>query len=380
MGLLGVGVVLLWIVAGVLCWLGYQLMRQNGRMLLRLDELEARLAQRKPTPAPAPHRPSGLPIGSPAPAFDLPDLNGSRMDLEQLRGRRVLLIFFNPNCGFCRQMAPDLAAVQGDGRPEQPIPIVITTGGLEANRQLVREHTIRYQVLLQQQMEIASAYQVTGTPMGYVLDEQGRIASPLAVGAQALLTLATASSTITIATIDGGVPDALANGNGHKRYRGNRSLADSHIIRNGLPAGTPAPNFHLPRLEGGDLSLEEYRGERTLLVFSDPTCGPCTQLLPELECISRHMLDLKVVMIGRGDPQANQEKVAAYGLTFPIVLQRQWEISRAYGIFATPVAYLVDEAGVIAADVAVGVESILKLVEASAGTGTGTKEVVSGPV
>jgi hypothetical protein len=83
-------------------------------------------------------------------------------------------------------------------------------------------------------------------------------------------------------------------------------------------------------------------------------------------------------MIGSGDFQANQEKVAAYGPTFPIVLQRQWEISRAYGIFATPVAYLVDEAGGIAADVAIGVESILKLVEAKAGTDT--KEMVPGPV
>jgi peroxiredoxin len=358
MSLLGVGVVLLWIIAGVLCWVGYQLMRQNGRVLLRLDALEARLAQCESTPAPAPHRPSGLPIGSPAPAFGLPDVNGSRVELEQLRGQRVLLIFFNPSCGFCRQMAPDLATLRVDSRNGHPVPVVITTGGLEANRQLVREHNIRCQVLLQQQMEVASTYQVNGTPMGYLLDEQGRIASPLAIGASALLALVTVPSTV-IATADGGAtPDVPAKGNGHKVYRGNRSLADSRIIRNGLPAGTPAPNFHLPRLGGGDFSLEDYRGQQILLVFSDPNCGPCNQLLPELERTSRRMPDLRVVMIGRGDPPANQEKMAAYGLTFPIVLQRQWEVSRAYGIFATPVAYLIDEVGVIAADVAIGVESM----------------------
>jgi hypothetical protein len=43
------------------------------------------------------------------------------------------------------------------------------------------------------------------------------------------------------------------------------------------------------------------------------------------------------------------------------VLRQQWEISRRYAMFATPVAYLVDERGVITHDVAVGVEPILAL-------------------
>src|SRR5438105_6606650 len=58
-------------------------------------------------------------------------------------------------------------------------------------------------------------------------------------------------------------PDALAN-----RF-GNRSLARSRINRSGLKAGTRAPAFSLPRLEGGELSLEQLRGRRVLLVFSD---------------------------------------------------------------------------------------------------------------
>jgi hypothetical protein len=64
---------------------------------------------------------------------------------------------------------------------------------------------------------------------------------------------------------------------------------------------------------------------------------------------------------GQGDREANQAKAAQYGLTFPVVLRRQWEISREYAMFATPVAYLNDEEGVIASDVAVGVEPILAL-------------------
>ena len=44
-----------------------------------------------------------------------------------------------------------------------------------------------------------------------------------------------------------------------------------------------------------------------------------------------------------------------------MVLQQQWEISRRYAMFATPIAYLSDEAGVIAHDAAVGVQPILSL-------------------
>ena len=66
-------------------------------------------------------------------------------------------------------------------------------------------------------------------------------------------------------------------------------------------------------------------------------------------------------MISRGEPKENRAKVKEHGLTFPVVLQQQWEISRRYAMFATPIAYLIDEAGVIAHDVAVGTDAILEL-------------------
>ena len=43
----------------------------------------------------------------------------------------------------------------------------------------------------------------------------------------------------------------------------------------------------------------------------------------------------QVVMISRGEPKENRAKVKEHGLTFPIMLQRQWEISQRYAMFAT---------------------------------------------
>ncbi len=143
---------------------------------------------------------------------------------------------------------------------------------------------------------------------------------------------------------------------------GDRSLSKSRINRNGLTPGTFAPPFTLPRVGGGELSLDDYKGRRVLLVFSDPDCGPCDVLAPQLEQLTKEEgPGLSVVMVSRGDPESNRTKVALHGLTFPVVLQEQWQLSRHYAKFATPIAYLIDAEGRIAAHVALGVDAILAL-------------------
>jgi peroxiredoxin len=158
-------------------------------------------------------------------------------------------------------------------------------------------------------------------------------------------------------------PEPIGNGEERATRFGNRSLAHSKIKRDGLKAGTPAPDFRLPRLDGGELSLGDMRGRRVLLVFSNPHCGPCNTVVPELQKFHRHHPEISVVMISRGESDENRAKVKEHRLTIPVLLQQQWEISRLYAMFATPVAYLINESGVILQDVAVGVEPILALME-----------------
>ena len=267
--------------------------------LVALGGARKRLEARQPEPVPsAPAAPSGLPVGSMAPEFDLPDLSGSSHRLSEFLGRRLLLIFFNPRCGFCTAMAPDLAALAPESRGGRPLPLVVSTGDAEANRQLVETHALRWPVLLQKEMEVASRYQAHGTPMGYLIDEAGAIASELAVGAPALLELGTAQRTNPVA-------------------RGNKPLSESRLNRSGLKAGTPAPNFRLPRLDGGDLALAAYHGRRVLLVFSNPGCGPCEQLAPHLERLHRERPNLQVLMISRQDQETNPAEVWETGVNLP---------------------------------------------------------------
>jgi peroxiredoxin len=340
-----VGLVLGWLFAAASLVLGLKLFLAYGRVLLRLEKLEAAApgADASPSEAAGPTLPAGLPAGSMIWDFELPNLqDGRKMRLSQWRGRRVLLVFVHPECSYCRALLPALAALPVDGTEGAPLPVLVSSGGARKSRGMIAEFQLGGPVLLQEEFELGSLYQIGGTPMAYLIGADGRTEHELVGGAEAILALAAPAG----------------------RHIGDEpSVEGSRIERNGLRAGTRAPDFRVPALSGGEVELGDYRGRRVLLVFSDPYCSPCSLLAPDLEHIHRTRGDLQVLVVSRGDVEANRAKVRLFGLTFPVALQRQWEVSRLFGMFATPIAYLVDERGVLASDVAVGMDAILALAD-----------------
>jgi len=348
-----IGQLLLWAAFLAVCWFCYQLFLQNGRLQLRLDALEEELREQEIIPETGKAILKGLRVGTLLNDFELSLLAGGTMTLSQWRGKKVLLIFFSPSCGYCIKMLPKLAALPSRVSERGPIPLIISTGDVEENRRLFEQHHIPHNVLLQEGSEVATLYRVFGTPLGYLVDESGRTATELVKGADGLLAFLGFKEQHNSTP----APKGSTNGKG----RGfSRSLTNSKIKRDGLKAGVRAPEFTLPRVDGGELSLNGYLGQKVLLVFSDPACGPCQQLAPRLENLYRQG-DVQVLMISRGEIEANRQKVAEHGLTFPVVLQNHWEISREYGIFATPVGYLITEKGILATSVARGAEAIMNL-------------------
>ena len=57
---------------------------------------------------------AGPKVGEPAPEVALLDLEGQSVELEDFRGEETLVLFWNPGCGFCQQMLPDLKAWEED--------------------------------------------------------------------------------------------------------------------------------------------------------------------------------------------------------------------------------------------------------------------------
>jgi len=361
---------LLWAAFLAVCWFCYQLFLQNGRLQLRLEALEQELQPQGIIPDKEKDILKGLREGSLLNDFELPLLAGGSMTLSQWRGKKVLLIFFNPGCAFCIQLLPKLGALTPNADKRALVPLIISTGDVEENRRIFEQAGVSLPVLLQESSEVATLYRVPGTPMGYLVDEQGQTATELIQGAEDLLALLGVR-------VQHPTQAALGSSNGKGRRGFSRSLENSKIKRDGLKVGTRAPEFTLPRVDKGELSLNQYLGQKVLLVFSDPACGPCQQLAPKLENLYRKG-DVQVLMISRGDIEANRRKIAEQDLTFPVVLQRHWEISRDYGVFATPVGYLIDETGLLVTSVAMGAEAILDLTSYRGSRATAQPSVLQG--
>jgi uncharacterized membrane protein YphA (DoxX/SURF4 family)/peroxiredoxin len=167
-------------------WLLANLVRQNGRLMLRLDALEARLMERETPVAKGPYReaPIGLPLNERAPEFSLPGLDGTMVSLSDLRagGDDVLLLFLDPGCGPCKTLLPDVAKWRRQDGVSLTI-AVISRGSVRANRSKLAGYDVG-PVLLQAGDEIGERYQVPGTPAAVMVDASGRVASAVAQGAE----------------------------------------------------------------------------------------------------------------------------------------------------------------------------------------------------
>jgi peroxiredoxin len=351
--------VVLCVLVAVLTGLLIVLVQNHGRVLLAKAELERRLHALGGEPGPE-DLPQGLPIGSDAPSFELPDLEGRVHRLDEYRGEPFVLAFFNPGCGYCQQLSPRLGELAEGSRRL----VLVSQGEKEDNLRLQEAHRWRCDVVHEDDWAVVQAYQTYGTPSGYLIDAEGRIASPLVLGADGLLELCDPASTPAPAP---GSAEANGRGGGSESHSGGRlrtrDTSESRLVRDGLKAGTIAPTFVLPDLDGTMRSLTEFRGKRLLVVFSAPDCGPCDELAPKLvELFESRPEDLELVMISRGDPDVNRSKAVLNAYSFPVLLQKSWEVSKQYGMFATPIGYLVSETGVVVKDVAVGGDAILSLV------------------
>jgi methylamine dehydrogenase accessory protein MauD len=316
-----------------------ELVQQNGRLLVRVEAIEERLGMG----GVAAEVSEGLPVGTQAPDFELSGLYGETLTLESLRapGKPVMLLFTDPGCGPCNALLPDIGRWQQEHAEELTLSL-ISRGEPEENRAKMTEHGLQH-VLLQQDWEVSEAYQVNATPSAVVVLPEGTIGSPVAGGAEAIGAL------VAQAAED---PTQLP-------------VMQPTAVPVGRKIGEPAPEVRLPDLEGETVELEDFRGEKTLVLFWNPGCGFCQQMLPDLKQWEANPQEgaPKLLVISVGPAEANKEM----GLTSPVVLDQQFAVGQAFGASGTPSAVLVDEEGKVASDLAVAASAVLELARARQG-------------
>ena len=349
------GVIILAALAGVI-WMVVHLLGQNGRLLVRLDRIEEALADADIAIAGDEDEAEagfeeGLPFGSPAPAFSLTGLHGEQMTLAALRaaGNQVLLIFTDPNCGPCNALLPDIGTWQREHRSKLTVAL-ISRGKPEAYLAKSAEHGLS-NILLQENNEVADAYQVAGTPTGLLVRADGTIGSGLAPGGDAIRRLVAQALENRVA-----IPLRAAPKQAPRPAPAPQAGSEK--------IGSPAPEVTLPNLSGETVTLAQFKGEPTALLFWNPGCGFCQRMLPELKAWEESPPEgaPKLLVVSTGEAERNAEM----GLKSPVVLDAGFNTGRAFGASGTPSALLVNANGEIATGIAVGAPGVLGLLRGDA--------------
>jgi len=126
------------------------------------------------------------------------------------------------------------------------------------------------------------------------------------------------------------------------------AITPSRLNRSGLAPGKSAPAFALASTEDAEVALADFAGRRVLVTFVQSGCGPCSEIVPELNRLQRRGA-VQVLAIINAAPHAAWEWAAHVRAEFPVLVQDQLAVSKRYEVFATPFAFLIDEEGVVAA-------------------------------
>lgn len=119
-----------------------------------------------------------------------------------------------------------------------------------------------------------------------------------------------------------------------------------------LTAGTRAPEFSLPALDGSKFSLTEAlkRGP-VLAAFYKVSCPVCQYTFPFLERLHIAYGNRKIMIVGisQDDQRNTGAFLKEYGVTFPNLLDdpNGYAVSNAYGLTNVPTWFLIGQDGEI---------------------------------
>lgn len=126
------------------------------------------------------------------------------------------------------------------------------------------------------------------------------------------------------------------------------------IARNGIEIGKSAPDFTLTKLDGTNVKLSDLKGKKVILNFWATWCGPCQQEMPDMEAFYKeHKENVEILAVNYtpSEKGGGEEKVSNFikekGITFPVLLDKNIDVTTAYKVITIPTSYFIDTKGVI---------------------------------
>jgi uncharacterized membrane protein YphA (DoxX/SURF4 family)/thiol-disulfide isomerase/thioredoxin len=307
------------------------LLRQHGRLLLRIERLEDALRAHGIDLADdvsvRPH--VGLPLGESAPPFAATTVEGASSTLADLLtlARPVLLVFTDPDCRVCEALTPKLAQWEHEHTGVFTI-AVVSTGDLDAVKAKATLHE-RGRVLYDPTGSISDAYKSKSTPAAVLISAAGTIASSLAQGGDEIETLVA------------------------------RTVKGDFDPPPGLPIGSAIPELVFTNLEGASVPLAGQLDPKsdTLVVFWNPSCGFCQAMRDDLRASESASGTRAMIVVSTGDVNAVRNE----GFRSPILLDPKLEGAAKLDVGGTPIGVLIGPDATIRSELIVGAEQILAI-------------------
>ncbi len=126
-----------------------------------------------------------VPLGTKAPSFSLPNVDGKTVSLDELTGSSAYLIVFMCNhCPYVKHVAPELATLAREYQARGVAVIGINSNDVASHpddspKAMAREAAERgytFPYLFDETQRVAKAYQAACTPDFYVFDKDKKLA------------------------------------------------------------------------------------------------------------------------------------------------------------------------------------------------------------
>lgn len=278
-------------------------------------------------------------VGQLAPAATLETVDGKRIELGELYGKRpVYLKFWATWCVPCRQQMPHFEAAWQ--RYHESVAVVAVNLGLNDDVKDVREFLdktkLSMPVAIDSAGDLATAFGVVVTPMHVLIDADGRVAY---VGHEASADLDRAL-------------DALSHSQPQAKPASGRPQLVSHVragvgdqapaFREFMPGKTGKPTvlaFFIPWCES---YLQESRPE--VAVSCARTREVLTQAYRAQPTQASWLAVASRVWVTEADVEAYRKK---FQISHPVAFDSTGEVFRRYGVKEVPTVVIVDADGTI---------------------------------
>jgi len=102
----------------------------------------------------------------------------------------VLLVFTDPQCGPCEELAPHLARLHREYLNDGLRVMMVGRGNREENQRKAEQYGFEFPVLLQdRKWKVSKEYGILATPAAFLIRDDGVITSDAAVGRDAIFEL-----------------------------------------------------------------------------------------------------------------------------------------------------------------------------------------------